>query len=134
MGAPRKPRAKLTRDALATRLSFPCNSLAAASLSLAWCMADDALEQVAQHFTATLDLDLAPSQQASSEDEQRAAVVAALMFVHSAVGEACERARRQGEQLLFITPRHYVDFLQQASARSACEGAKGGRQTPRRGK
>lgn len=96
-------------------------------------MADDALEQVAQHFTATLDLDLGPSQQGSSEDEQRAAVVAALMFVHSAVGKACERARRHGEQLLFITPRHYVDFIQQASARCACEGAKGEGETPRTG-
>jgi len=42
---------------------------------------------------------------ATHEQELRASVIAALIFVHGAVGAACERQRQQRHQQLFVTPR-----------------------------
>ena len=74
---------------------------------------NDALEQVAQEFTTTLDLGMGVESNGQTEDELRASVVESLMFVHQAVGRACQRRVKHHDQLLFVTPRHYIDFIQQ---------------------
>ena len=74
---------------------------------------DDALQQVAQEFTSTLDLEMGVQTEGQSDDELRSAVVGSLMFVHEAVRKVCERQAQQHDQLLFVTPRHYIDFIQQ---------------------
>ena len=73
---------------------------------------DDALQQVAQEFTATLDIGMGLESH-EREEQLRCSVVNALMFVHGAVRKICERRVKQHDQLLFVTPRHYIDFIQQ---------------------
>ena len=68
---------------------------------------------MAQEFTSTLDLEMGVQTQGQSEEELRSAVVGSLMFVHEAVRKVCERRAQQHDQLLFVTPRHYIDFIQQ---------------------
>ena len=70
--------------------------------------------QVAEEFTRTLDLEIgneAEDQEAS--DRFRSAVVLAMVYVHKTVHAACVKAAKQHEHLLFVTPRHYIDFIQQ---------------------
>lgn len=84
---------------------------------------DQAFYQVGNEFTHTLDLDVAsyvsPSnfpvsyRQLSLPPLHRAAVINALVFVHMSMYETnAKLARRQG-RTNFVTPRHYLDFINQ---------------------
>jgi dynein heavy chain 1 len=73
----------------------------------------DALRQVAHEFTASLDLEIGCEPSAQGEADLRDSVVGALVFVHKAVQRVCERRIKHHDELLFVTPRHYVDFIQQ---------------------
>jgi dynein heavy chain 1 len=63
----------------------------------------DALVQIATHFTLPL---------AIQEDERRG-LVEALMYSHDAAHAGCLRERRIREKSIFVTPRHYVDAVNQ---------------------
>ena len=84
---------------------------------------DQAFYQVGMEFTNTLDLDVAhyvpPAsfpvayRQLSLPPLHRAAVINALVFVHSSMYETnAKLARRQG-RTNYVTPRHYLDFINQ---------------------
>lgn len=84
---------------------------------------DQAFYQVGMEFTNTLDLDASayvppaafPSayRQLSLPPVHRAAVINALVFVHMSMYETnAKLARRQG-RTNYVTPRHYLDFINQ---------------------
>ncbi|KAL8276643.1 hypothetical protein RQP46_010992 [Phenoliferia psychrophenolica] len=84
---------------------------------------DQAFYQVGMEFTNTLDLDVAgytppaafPSayRQLALPPVHRAAVINALVFVHMTMYETnAKLARRQG-RTNYVTPRHYLDFINQ---------------------
>ena len=84
---------------------------------------DQAFYQVGMEFTNTLDLDVAgyvppaafPSayRQLALPPVHRAAVINALVYVHMTMYETnAKLARRQG-RTNYVTPRHYLDFINQ---------------------
>lgn len=64
----------------------------------------DALIQIASHFTLPLGF---------TDGDMRQGLVESLMFSHDAAREGCLRARKVKEQSIFVTPRHYVDAVNQ---------------------
>ncbi|EGG20698.1 cytoplasmic dynein heavy chain [Cavenderia fasciculata] len=87
---------------------------------------DEALFQVGSEFTRNLDLEnpqyLAPGQfvdevenhsMIAKPPSHRDAVVSSLVYIHQTIGEANIRLlKRQGRQN-YVTPRHYLDFINQ---------------------
>lgn len=84
---------------------------------------DQAFYQVGMEFTNTLDLDAAsytpPAafpvayRQLSLPPVHRAAVINALVFVHTSMYETNRRLSRRQGRINYATPRHYLDFINQ---------------------
>ncbi|KAK3755600.1 hypothetical protein QZH41_017589, partial [Actinostola sp. cb2023] len=80
-----------------------------------------ALYQVGKEFTSKLDLDQSlysapPYLPVVYEDlpvppTHREAVINAFVFVHQTLHEANSRLLKKGSQIMAITPRHYLDFI-----------------------
>ncbi len=78
--------------------------------------------QVATEFTRFLDLDggnadghnhETVSPMPISAETTRDALVNALVFSHMEANKACERARKNAELGVFVTPRHYIEVVKQ---------------------
>ncbi|KAG1825562.1 dynein heavy chain protein 1 [Suillus subaureus] len=84
---------------------------------------DQAFYQVGMEFTHTIDLDL-PSytppalfpiayRDLSMPPVHRTAVVNALVYVHSSLHQINQRLSRRQGRYNYVTPRHYLDFINQ---------------------
>ncbi|KAG2370226.1 dynein heavy chain protein 1 [Suillus spraguei] len=84
---------------------------------------DQAFYQVGMEFTHTIDLDL-PSytppalfpiayRELSMPPVHRTAVVNALVYVHSSLHQINQRLSRRQGRYNYVTPRHYLDFINQ---------------------
>ncbi|KAG9049343.1 hypothetical protein FS837_010557 [Tulasnella sp. UAMH 9824] len=82
---------------------------------------DQAFYQVGMEFTKTLDLDL-PSynppvnfpivyRQLAVPPTHRTAIVNALVYVHTSLYEINSRLSRRQGRYNYVTPRHYLDFI-----------------------
>ncbi|OJA07948.1 hypothetical protein AZE42_05923 [Rhizopogon vesiculosus] len=84
---------------------------------------DQAFYQVGMEFTHTIDLDLpsyAPPalfpiayRELSMPPVHRTAVVNALVYVHSSLHQINQRLSRRQGRYNYVTPRHYLDFINQ---------------------
>ncbi|KAH8120470.1 dynein heavy chain protein 1 [Phellopilus nigrolimitatus] len=84
---------------------------------------DQAFYQVGAELTFTLDLDLpaySPPQyfpiayrQLSMPPTHRSAVVNGLVYVHQSLYEINKKLSRRQGRYNYVTPRHYLDFIQQ---------------------
>ncbi|OLL22334.1 Dynein heavy chain, cytoplasmic [Neolecta irregularis DAH-3] len=82
---------------------------------------EQAFFQVGSEFTQTLDLDVAsyqpPSHFQSCYSElpnpptHRQAVVNAMIYIHSSMHEINVKLRKSHNVVTFLTPRHYLDFV-----------------------
>ncbi|KAJ3856829.1 dynein heavy chain protein 1 [Lentinula lateritia] len=82
---------------------------------------DQAFYQVGMEFTQSLDLDLSsynpPAlfpivyRDLSMPPVHRAAVVNALVYVHSSLHQINQRLSRRQGRYNYVTPRHYLDFI-----------------------
>lgn len=83
----------------------------------------DALFQVGHEFTRTLDLDdtsyIAPEpfpdtgiSLLPSVPSHRDAVISSLVFIHQSISDANRRFLKQHGRQNYLTPRHYLDFIQ----------------------
>ncbi|KAG2057179.1 hypothetical protein BDR06DRAFT_1019336 [Suillus hirtellus] len=84
---------------------------------------DQAFYQVGMEFTHTIDLDL-PSytppalfpiayRELSMPPVHRTAVVNALVYIHSSLHQINQRLSRRQGRYNYVTPRHYLDFINQ---------------------
>ncbi|XP_060804539.1 dynein heavy chain, cytoplasmic isoform X3 [Amyelois transitella] len=84
---------------------------------------DGALFQVGKEFTSRMDLDCAdyvPPEEfpaacghVSARPHHREAVVNACVYVHQTLHRANARLAKRANRTMAITPRHYLDFIQQ---------------------
>ncbi|XP_028159312.1 dynein heavy chain, cytoplasmic isoform X7 [Ostrinia furnacalis] len=84
---------------------------------------DGALYQVGKEFTSRMDLDSAeyvppdlfPAAcgMIGARPSHRAAVVNACVYVHQTLHQANARLAKRANRTMAITPRHYLDFIQQ---------------------
>ncbi|XP_041980502.1 dynein heavy chain, cytoplasmic isoform X3 [Aricia agestis] len=84
---------------------------------------DGALFQVGKEFTSRMDLDSsdyvppadfpATCGEISARPGQRDAVVNACVYVHQTLHRANARLAKRANRTMAITPRHYLDFIQQ---------------------
>ncbi|KAG2123592.1 dynein heavy chain and region D6 of dynein motor-domain-containing protein [Suillus clintonianus] len=84
---------------------------------------DQAFYQVGMEFTHTIDLDLpsyAPPalfpiayRELTMPPVHRTAVVNALVYVHSSLHQINQRLSRRQGRYNYVTPRHYLDFINQ---------------------
>ncbi|XP_045484392.1 dynein heavy chain, cytoplasmic isoform X1 [Pieris rapae] len=84
---------------------------------------DSALFQVGKEFTTRMDLDSsdyippelfpAACSVVSPRPSQREAVVNACVYVHQTLHRANARLAKRANRTMAITPRHYLDFIQQ---------------------
>ncbi|RVE54307.1 hypothetical protein evm_001134 [Chilo suppressalis] len=84
---------------------------------------DGALFQVGKEFTSRMDLDSAEyvppelfpaaCDKVGSRPSHREAVVNACVYVHQTLHQANARLAKRANRTMAITPRHYLDFIQQ---------------------
>lgn len=84
---------------------------------------DGALFQVGKEFTSRMDLESseyvppevfpAACDKVSSRPTHREAVVNACVYVHQTLHQANARLAKRANRTMAITPRHYLDFIQQ---------------------
>ncbi|XP_063237430.1 dynein heavy chain, cytoplasmic isoform X2 [Bacillus rossius redtenbacheri] len=82
---------------------------------------DGALFQVGREFTSRVDLDRqswkspdffpAPCSALPTTPTHRDAVINACVYVHQTLHQANARLAKRGGRTMFITPRHYLDFI-----------------------
>lgn len=83
---------------------------------------DEALYQVGKQFTSKLDIDreyIAPERfpytfmNLPDQPTHRDAINNAFVYVHQTLHKIYERMRKRNQQVTYITPRHYLDFINQ---------------------
>ena len=83
---------------------------------------DEALYQVGKQFTAKLDIDreyVMPERfpytfnNLPEHPTHRDAINNAFVYVHQTLHKIYERMRKRNQQVTYITPRHYLDFINQ---------------------
>lgn len=83
---------------------------------------DEALYQVGKQFTSKLDIDreyFAPEKfpftfnNLPERPTHRDAINNAFVYVHQTLHKIYERMRKRNQQVTYITPRHYLDFINQ---------------------
>lgn len=83
---------------------------------------DEALYQVGKQFTAKLDIDreYTPPDRfpytfnnVPEHPTHRDAINNAFVYVHQTLHKIYERMRKRNQQVTYITPRHYLDFINQ---------------------
>lgn len=83
---------------------------------------DEALYQVGKQFTAKLDIDreyVTPERfpytfnNLPEHPTHRDAINNAFVYVHQTLHKIYERMRKRNQQVTYITPRHYLDFINQ---------------------
>eukprot|EP00002_Diphylleia_rotans_P002763 TRINITY_DN1178_c0_g2_i14.p1 TRINITY_DN1178_c0_g2~~TRINITY_DN1178_c0_g2_i14.p1 ORF type:complete len:4518 (+),score=1049.96 TRINITY_DN1178_c0_g2_i14:77-13630(+) len=76
-----------------------------------WSM--DALYQVAQEFTSTLDLDSSAHSGSglAANGSFRDAVIRSLVYVHNSIAEVNSQLLRKYGRCDYVSPRHFLDFI-----------------------
>lgn len=83
---------------------------------------DEALYQVGKQFTSKLDIDreYSPPEKfpftflnLPERPTHRDAINNAFVYVHQTLHKIYERMRKRNQQVTYITPRHYLDFINQ---------------------
>lgn len=81
---------------------------------------DEALYQVGKQFTSKLDIDrqyIAPEKfpkvfvDLADPPSHRDAINNAFVYVHQTLHKMYERMRKRNQRVTYITPRHYLDFI-----------------------
>ncbi|CAF4132742.1 unnamed protein product, partial [Rotaria sp. Silwood2] len=68
-----------------------------------------ALHQVGKEFTNSIDLESASSSNSTPND--RESVIQSFVYVHQTLQQANLKLQKKGSRTVFITPRHYIDFI-----------------------
>jgi len=71
----------------------------------------EAYEQVAFELTNRLDID--DVSEAAAGFDSHKALASSMVFVHQAVERVSESLRKQSGRINYVTPRHYLDFINQ---------------------